>query len=245
MSRVRGHSQGAAQPGEVLALLGGEGVPVRERPEEPLYAPAGDLYLWVRGRNVGGRFLSWGRVAVRMSDYDFKAASRDGFGQDWPISYDELVPYYEQVEEFLGIVGTSEGMANLPDGKYVKQAGLSRLERQLKEKVESTWPERHVIPWRYTVDEATPPDETGQYRTSSPLVAAQRTGRMELKPNAIAKQVDIDPNTGKATGVTYVDAITKQSHQVSANVVVICASTIEYDPPASELRVRQASRRGG
>ena len=104
-----------------------------------------------------------------MSDYDFKAASHDGFGQDWPISYDELVPYYEQVEDFLGIVGTSDGMANMPDGNYVKQAGLSRLERRLKEKVESTWPERHVIPWRYTVEEATPTDDTGQYRTSSPL----------------------------------------------------------------------------
>ena len=195
--------------------------------KNPYTKARGDFYLWVRGRNVGGRFLSWGRVAVRMSDYDFKAASHDGFGQDWPVSYDELVPYYEQVEDFLGIVGTSEGLANVPDGNYVKQAGLSRLERRLKEKVESTWPERHVIPWRYAVEEATPLDATGQYRSSSPLVAAERTGHMELKPDAIAKQVDIDPNTGQATGVTYVDAITKQSHHVSADVVVICASTIE------------------
>ena len=192
------------------------------------YTSAGeDYYLWVRGRNVGGRFLSWGRVAVRMSDYDFKAASHDGWGQDWPISYDELVPYYDQVEDFLGIVGTSEGLPNLPDGKYVKQAGLSRLERRMKEKVESEWPERHIIPWRYLVEEATPRDESGQYRTSSPLAAAQRTGRMELRPNAPVKQVDIDPSTGRATGVTYVDTATKQSHKVSANVVVICASTIE------------------
>jgi choline dehydrogenase-like flavoprotein len=191
------------------------------------YKDPGDSYLWVRGRNVGGRFLSWGRVAIRMSDYDFKAASHDGFGQDWPISYDELVPYYDQVEDFLGIVGTREGLANMPDGKYVRQAGLSRLERLLKEKVESTWPERHIIPWRYTVEEATPPDETGRYRISSPLAAAQRTGRMELRANAVAKQVDVDPNTGKASGVTYIDALTKQSHHVPANVVVVCASTIE------------------
>lgn len=195
--------------------------------KNPYTYPFGDYYLWVRGRNVGGRFLSWGRVSVRMSDYDFKAASRDGYGQDWPISYKDLVPYYEHVEKSIGIVGTSDGIANLPDGKYVKRAGLSSLERQLKEKVESTWPERHVIPWRYAVAEATPTDETGQNRTSLPLADAQRTGRMELKPNAVVKQVDIDANTGEATGVTYVDAVTKQSHQVSANVVVICASTIE------------------
>ena len=195
--------------------------------KNPYTFPRGAYYLWLRGRNVGGRFLSWGRVAVRMSDYDFKAASHDGFGEDWPICYEDLVPYYDQVEEFLGIIGTSDGIPNLPDGKYVKTAGLSRLERQLKEKVESTWPERKVVPWRYAAAEATPTDETGENRTSSPLLAAQRTGRMELKPNAIAKQLDIDPNTGRATGVTYVDATTKRSHQVSANVVVICASTIE------------------
>ncbi len=195
--------------------------------KNPYTFPRGAYYLWLRGRNVGGRFLSWGRVAVRMSDYDFKAASHDGFGEDWPISYSDLVPYYDQVEGFLGIIGTSDGVANLPDGKYVKQAGLSRLERQLKEKVESTWPERKVVPWRYAVTEATPTDESGENRTSSPLLAAQRTGHMELKPNAIARQIDIDSNTGRATGVTYVDAVTRRSHHVSANVVVICASTIE------------------
>jgi choline dehydrogenase-like flavoprotein len=195
--------------------------------KNPYTYPRGDYYLWVRGRNVGGRFLSWGRVAIRMSDYDFKAASRDGFGLDWPISYADLVPYYDQVEEFLGIIGTSDGLPNVPDGKYVKQAGLSRLERLLKEKVESTWPERHVIPWRYATAEATPVDETGESRTSSPLLAAQRTGRMELRANAIVERLNIDPQSGMATGVTYIDAITRHNHEVSANVVMLCASTIE------------------
>src|SRR5262245_28372220 len=93
--------------------------------QHPYTHPPEDFYLWIRGRHVGGRFLSWGRVALRMSDYDFKAASRDGLGEDWPISYDDLAPYYERVEQFLGIVGTSEAIPNLPDGKYVGQAGLS------------------------------------------------------------------------------------------------------------------------
>lgn len=195
--------------------------------KNPYTFPRGAYYLWLRGRNVGGRFLSWGRVCVRMSDYDFKAASRDGFGEDWPISYADLEPYYDRVEEFLGVIGTSDGIPNLPDGKYIKQAGLSRVERQFKEKVESVWPERSVIPWRYVAAEATPTDESGEYRVSSPLLAAQRTGRMELRPNAIVRHVDVDPRTGKATGVTYVDATTKRQHQVFANVVVLCASTIE------------------
>ena len=195
--------------------------------KNPYTCPPDDFYLWFRGRNVGGRVLSWGRVALRMSDYDFKAASRDGIGEDWPISYADLVPYYERVEDFLGIVGTAEGIKSLPDGKYVGKAGLGRIETRFKEAVEARWPERKVVPWRYVVTDATPTDQKSTKRTTSPLAAAARTGRMELRPNSIVRQVIIDPSTGKATGVSYVDAETRQVRIASANVVVICASTIE------------------
>jgi choline dehydrogenase-like flavoprotein len=195
--------------------------------KNPYTCPPEDFYLWIRGRNVGGRFLSWGRVALRMSDYDFKAASRDGIGEDWPICYDDLVPYYERVEKFLGIVGTTDGVRNLPDGKYVAKAGLGRVETRFKQVVEARWPERKVVPWRYVAAHATPADATSAKRTTSPLAAAAKTGRMELRPNAIVRQIIIDPASGKASGVSYVDAGTKQLRSVSANVVVICASTIE------------------
>jgi choline dehydrogenase-like flavoprotein len=142
---------------------------------------------------VGGRFLSWGRVAVRMSDYDFKGASHDGIGEDWPICYNDLVPYYDRVEEFLGILGTADGIANLPDGMYVASAGLNRLEQAFKQKVESVWPERKVIPWRYVVADATPADGKSGTRTTSPLAAAAATGRMELRTNAIVERIDVDP----------------------------------------------------
>ena len=195
--------------------------------KNPYTYPRDDFYLWIRGRNVGGRFLSWGRVALRMSDYDFKAASSDGIGEDWPICYDDLVPYYDRVEEFLGIVGTTDGIRNLPDGKYAGTAGLGRVERRFKELVETRWPERKVVPWRYVAAHATPEDAASAKRTTSPLAAAAKTGRMELRPNAIVRQIIIDPASGKASGVSYVDAETKQVRSVSANVVVICASTIE------------------
>jgi choline dehydrogenase-like flavoprotein len=195
--------------------------------KNPYTCPPDDFYLWIRGRNVGGRFLSWGRVALRMSDYDFKAASRDGIGEDWPICYDDLAPYYDSVERFLGIVGTTDGIRNLPDGRYVARAGLGRVETRFKEVVEARWPERNVVPWRYVGAQATPADEASAKRTTSPLAAAAKTGRMELRPNAIVRQILIDPASGKASGVSYVDAATKQLRSVSANVVVICASTIE------------------
>jgi choline dehydrogenase-like flavoprotein len=193
--------------------------------ENPYTCPSDSFYLWVRSRNVGGRFLSWGRVAVRMSDYDFKVASFDGVGEDWPITYKELAPYYDQVEDFLGIIGTADGIPNLPDGKYVKQAGLGRIERQLKQTVESKWPNRHVVPWRYVDAKATPAEN--ENRTSSPLAAAKKTGRMDLRYDAPVKRILTDPITGKATGVEYVDGNTMLTHTVSANVVIVCASTIE------------------
>jgi len=195
--------------------------------QNPYTFPPDSFYLWARSRNIGGRFLSWGRVAVRMSDYDFKSGSRDGAGEDWPICYNDLISYYDHVEDFLGLIGTSEGVPNLPDGKYRTQAGMGRLEREFKQKVESRWPERKVIPWRYVCADATPTDNTKENRTSSPLIAAQKTGRMDLRPNAVVRQINTDPATGKATGVTYIDAITKQTHTVSADVVVVCASTID------------------
>jgi len=195
--------------------------------KNPYTCPPNDFYLWIRGRNVGGRFLSWGRVALRMSDYDFKAASRDGIGEDWPICYDDLAPYYDRVEEFLGIVGTTDGIGNLPDGKYVANAGLGRVETRFKKAVEARWPERKVVPWRYVAANATPTDEANAKRTTSPLAAAAKTGRMELRPNAIVRQILIDPASGNASGVSYVDAETKQLRSALAGVVVICASTIE------------------
>lgn len=191
------------------------------------YTSADEHFLWIRGRNVGGRFLTWGRVAPRMSDYDFKAASHDGIGEDWPICYDDLAPYYSKVEEFLGIVGTADGIPNMPDGRYRKTAGMSSLESKFKQTVESKWPERKVVPWRYVVEQATPEDDETKARTTAPLAAAKATGRMTLRTNAIVEKINVDPTTGRATGATYVDAATKQRHDVIANVVVVCASTVE------------------
>lgn len=191
------------------------------------YAYSKDYYLWVRGRQVGGRFLSWGRVAVRMSDYDFKAASRDGEGIDWPICYDDLVPYYDKVEEFLGLWGREDNIDNLPDGKFFKTAGLSSLEQQLSDTVQAKWPERKFTPWRYVRNEATPPDASGEKRVTSPIAAAQATGLLTLRPDAVVAKVNVDKTTGLANGVTFIDRVTKQSHSVTANNVMLCASTIE------------------
>ena len=117
--------------------------------ENPYTMPWRDRFLWIRGRVLGGRLNTYGRVLMRMSDYDFKAASIDGQGADWPISYDELAPYYDRVEEFIGVYGNADGVATVPDGKCCGAPFLSLAELALKETVERRWPGRRVISWRY------------------------------------------------------------------------------------------------
>ena len=237
--------QGWAQQGETSAfarVIGGiKGQPVQARdlwytPDRSFlfvndlqnpYTCAEDFFLWIRGRQVGGRFLAWGRVGLRMSDYDFKAASRDGIGEDWPISYQELAPYYDHVENFLKLRGTSDNIPNLPDGKYVAEAGLGKLERRFKQTVESSWPERRVVPWRYVTRQATPVDPQTGKRITAPIAAALQTGRLTLRPDAIVSRININPGNGRASGVSYIDRHSRELNEISADVVMLCASTIE------------------
>src|SRR4051812_68849 len=78
----------------------------------------GTNYAWVRARCLGGKTNIWGRLALRLSDYDFKGKSHDGFGEDWPISYADIEPYYDKVDLLLGISGIKEGLPQLPESKF-------------------------------------------------------------------------------------------------------------------------------
>lgn len=188
----------------------------RENP----YSTARDAYfLWIRGRVLGGRLHTYGRVLLRMSDYDFKAASRDGVGADWPISYADLAPYYDRVEEFMGLYGQRDGLPQLPDGVYVGPSKLTSAEQQFKAEVESRWPERTVVSWRYAAPNPA--------RIPLGIAAARQTGLLTTRTDAVARRITVDDKTGKANGAVFVDRLTKQEHRVSANVVVLCASTIE------------------
>jgi choline dehydrogenase-like flavoprotein len=187
--------------------------------ENPYSTPRDAPYLWIRGRLLGGRLNSYGRVLQRMSDYDFRAASRDGVGEDWPFSYDDLAAYYDRVEEFIGVYGTADGLPSPPDGKYVGPANLTAVEQEFKEKVEERWPERKVIPWRYAAPNLG--------RVPRGVAAARETGRLTTRTDAVVREITVDERTGHANGAVFVDRVTKQEHRVEADVVVLCASTIE------------------
>ncbi|WP_321957848.1 GMC family oxidoreductase [Paraburkholderia bannensis] len=187
--------------------------------EHPYSSPKDAPFLWIRGKQLGGRLHTFGRVLMRWSDVDFKAASRDGYGEDWPISYADLAPYYDRVEQFLGVRGCNDNVPNLPDGKFAGPSKLTAAERDFKQKTESHWPGRRAVAWRYM-----PPNAR---RVPAGMLAAQETGRLTLRTDAIVTRVITDPTTKKATGVEFVDRVTRQRETVSGRSVLLCASTIE------------------
>ncbi|MGA9773912.1 MAG: GMC family oxidoreductase [Blastocatellia bacterium] len=209
---------------------------------------------WIRGRHVGGRSIMWGRQSYRLSDYELKAASHDGYGDDWPVSYAELAPYYDRVEQFIGVSGNYENYPTLPDGKFLPGMKFTCGEWLLKKAIEKRWTDRRLTIGRAAIltqkhngraachycGHCDRGCTTGSYFSSpsSTLPAAAKTGRMTLRPNAVASHVIMDTNTGKAKGVAFIDQNTKKAHEVFAKVVVLCASTLE----STRLLMNSATR---
>jgi choline dehydrogenase-like flavoprotein len=187
--------------------------------DNPYTTPRGAPYLWIRGRQLGGRLNVYGRVLLRMSDYDFRGATHDGVGRDWPVAYADLAPYYEHVERFLGVYGQCDGLPQLPDGTYVGASFLTKAERNFKEGVKRHWPGRNVVSWRYAAP--------NPRRIPLGILAAQETGRLTTRLDAIVRRITVDPQTGRATGVDFIDRITNREESAHADVVVVCASAVE------------------
>lgn len=187
--------------------------------DDPYSYPLGQPYLWIRGKVLGGRMHSYGRVLQRMSDVDFKAASQDGYGHDWPIEYSDLEPWYARVEETVGVYGDADGLVHPPDGVYRGPGFLTSVERDFKEKVEARWPERKVVAWRVQApfEDRVPPG----------IAAAKKTGRLTIRTEAVVSRITTDPQSGLATGAVFVDRNSRREHRVFADAVIVCASPIE------------------
>jgi choline dehydrogenase-like flavoprotein len=171
--------------------------------ENPYTTKGGSRFNWFRGRQVGGRLHLWARITPRLSDLELRAASRDGQGADWPLSSDQLDPHYDRVEEFLG----------------VERTPLTRAEQAFKQAVEGAFPNREVVGVPAARHDPQPVPRT--------IRSAEETGRLELRADAVVRSVITDSASGRATGVSFIDRATRRAEQVSANLVVLCASTIE------------------
>ena len=213
--------------------------------EHPYTTEPGKPFLWVRARIVGGKTLHWGRMSYRFSDLDFKAATHDGFGEDWPVSYAELAPYYSRAEEFIGVSGSRDNLPQLPDGNFMPAMRLNCGEQLLRKGARKTG--RTGVPMRVAMITGTPKSHMrGRFKChycgncgdgcdvgamfnslSSTLPVAQATGRMTLRPNSIVRQILIDADTGKAKGIAFVDRVTREEREAYARIIVLAASTLE------------------
>ncbi len=199
-------------------------------------------FTWVRGNQVGGKSLIWGRYCFRWSDLDFEANAREGIGVDWPIRYEDIAPWYDYVEPFVGISGEALGLPHLPDGKFQKPMELTVVEKALREIIQERYPERYLTIARAAVltepvGERLPCHycgpcwrgcSTGSYFSSqaSTLPAAQATGNMTLRPHSVVHSIIYDEAQDRATGVRVVDAETKEMIEFHAPVIFLCASTL-------------------
>ena len=211
--------------------------------DNPYTTPEEKKFMWIRGRHVGGRSITWGRQSYRYSDYEFKAGERDGYDQPWPISYKDLEPYYDQVENFVGISGSVENLAQLPDSKFLPAMKMTCGEQLLKKGVEKNFKNRKVIIGRAAIltkfhqgraachycGHCDRGCSTSSYFSSpgSTLPSAAATGRMTLRPHSVVREILVDTNTGKAKGVRVIDQLSKKDFEVLGKVVVLCASTLE------------------
>ena len=212
--------------------------------ENPYTTGAGKPFRWIRGRQVGGRSITWGRQSYRWSDLDFEANVRDGIAIDWPIRYADIAPWYDYVEEFIGISGEALGLAQLPDSKFLPPMELNCIEKSVREELAKHFGGERVLTigrvailtqdhrGRAACHYCGPCERgciTRSYFNSvnATLPAAEKTGRMTLRPHSVVHSVSFDAKTRRVTGVRVIDARTRNTVEFRAKVVFLCASTLE------------------
>ncbi len=185
----------------------------------PYTCPEDQPYYWVRVRLVGGRSLLWGRWSLRLSDYEFACRDHDGEGDNWPLRYRDLEPYYDRADALLRVTSRPERLPQLPDNKGAADhspdsPAVARFRAAAgKMGITVTKPRRAGGAWASSVNLLLP--------------RAAATGRMTLVPNAVVRKVTVDRATGRARGVSFVDRVSRRDYEARGRVVVLAASTLE------------------
>ena len=209
-------------------------------PGEPYTTGPGSEFMWYRARMLGGRTNHYGRISLRMGPYDFKPYSRDGRGFDWPITYEDLAPYYDKAEELIGVFGTHEGIENTPDGKFLPAPaprGYERLVKMACDKVKVPCiPSRLAILTRpihgrpachYCAQCGRACGINANFNSPGVhIFPAMKTGNLDVLTGAMAREVVVGPD-GVARGVSYIDKKTRSEVTVNAKIVVLAASCCE------------------
>ena len=212
--------------------------------ENPYTTEPDKPFLWIRGRQVGGRSITWGRQSYRLSELDLEANAREGIAVDWPIGYRDLAPWYDYVEDFIGVSGQAEGLAHLPDGKFLPPMPLNCAEELVKQAIAKHFPGERLL----TIGRAAVlttkhrgrlachycgPCHRGcmsrSYFSSlnATLPAAEATGRLTLRPYSVVQSLIFDAKKRRVSGARVIDAQTLRAVEFRAQVVFLCASALE------------------
>ena len=189
--------------------------------EVPYTFDAANPYNWVRVRLFGGRSLFWSRQSFRLSDFEFKAKSHDGFGEDWPIGYADVAPYYSRVEEIFQVSGALDGPPQMPDGNFILDddpwsESMQRFMAAGKRVDMPVCKQRRAL------------GRDGLASSINLLLPdAERTGKLISIANAVVRELTIDKNTGEPNGCHFVDRLSRREMSVKARVVVLAAGTLE------------------
>lgn len=212
--------------------------------ENPYTTDPDKPFLWIRGRQVGGRSIMWARQTYRWSDLDFEANAREGIAIDWPIRYRDIAPWYDYVEDFIGVSGQPEGLPHLPDGRFLPPMEMNCAELAVKDAIAKHFAgERLMTIGRCAVltkdhDNRAACHYCGpchrgcatlSYFSSvnATLPAARATGRMALRPYSVVHSLIYDDRKRKVTGVRVIDAQARQALEFHARVIFLCASALE------------------
>lgn len=209
-------------------------------PGEPYTTGPDSKFMWFRSRILGGRTNHYGRITLRFADYDFKPYSTDGLGDDWPITYDDIAPYYDKAEEFIGVTGTKEGIRSAPDGIFQPCPPPRAHERRMQVACKTLGipciPSRLAIITKnhngraachYCGQCGRGCITASNYSSSQvQIFPAMKTGNVTLMTGAMARELITDAS-GKVVAVSYIDKTTRTERQIRCRTVVLAASALE------------------
>ncbi|WP_442588359.1 GMC oxidoreductase [Pedobacter sp. AW31-3R] len=258
VEHIKDYTTANLNPWDFKFRLNSSNAEIKENPLRSGYSNAGDKmffanfndhpyveeqpFNWIRGYQVGGRSLTWGRQCYRLSDLDFTANLKDNIGVDWPLRYKEIEPWYNYVEQFIGVSGKQENLPHLPDGRFLPPMELNCVEQHLADSLRKSdqnrlltiarvanltrgWDHRGPCQNRNLCSRGCP---FGGYfsSNSSTIPAAFQTGNLTLRPYSIVSEILYDEQKNKASGVRIIDTLTNEHFEYHAKVIFLNASTI-------------------